>query len=257
MLTSILADGTKVLAQKIDREKRPFYCPECNSETVLHKGMIKIPHFAHKPPVSCQYGTGESEAHHKCKQEIYNCLLKDKTSVTVCELEKDLGKVRPDVYFESNNHKIAIEVQISNLSMEQIIYRTEQYNRLNVGVLWLPVFTDTLYNDSAVHREKYFAPRQWEKWLHATYFGRVYYWLCDLDVLPVHFGKVMLDNPGCEFLDIPGYSYTSKRYREPVQGTIANILYDFDTVFRQQWEGGKILVPNCKILLDNQKKWWK
>jgi competence protein CoiA len=110
----------------------PFMCPKCGSETILRKGMIKIHHFAHKPPIACEHGKGESEQHRKCKSEIYNHLSKD-TNIP-CELEKDLGNVVPDVYidFGHGKSKYAIEVQINHLTMSSIISRTREYGRLGI-----------------------------------------------------------------------------------------------------------------------------
>jgi competence protein CoiA len=254
MLTAIRSDSQKTLAQDANKIDAPFTCPECNKNVILRKGLIKIPHFAHKPPVTCQYGQGESEEHRKCKQAIFNCLVEAGDSVTACEMEKFLGTVRPDIYFERNNYKIAIEVQISNFTMEKIIYRTEQYNRLNINVLWLPIFRKTLSEDCP----SLFTPTQWEKWLHVTYYGRVYYWSDNLNVVPVHFGEVRLDNPGWERKKISSYTYKSKKYRIPTHGKLSHILQDFDvTTRREPWgEGKNIFVPPCKIWIDKQKKWW-
>lgn len=49
-------DNQKVAAwdqQKIDG---PFSCPVCVEETILKKGAMKVHHFAHKPPITCEYG---------------------------------------------------------------------------------------------------------------------------------------------------------------------------------------------------------
>lgn len=75
MLTAIRSDSQKTLAQDANKIDAPFTCPECNKNVILRKGLIKTPHFAHKPPVTCQYGQGESEEHRKCKQAIFNCLV--------------------------------------------------------------------------------------------------------------------------------------------------------------------------------------
>ena len=255
MLTSVDSRNQKIVAQAASKSDKPFYCPECNSETILHQGLVKTHHFAHKSFITCQYGQGESDKHRECKQTIYELLLQNKDLVVNCEMEKSLGKVRPDIYFEKHGERIAIEVQVSNLTMEKIIYRTEQYNRLGVNVLWLPVAGDSFVD--AWYGLCKFIPKQWEKWLHATYYGRVYYWAGDLDVFPFHFEDVILHKDGWDYGGIPGYEYRSKKYRRLRRGKPVNILQDFDSVSRDAWKGGQILVPSCKLLIDRQEKWWK
>ena len=176
-------DKEKVNARNTSKEESPFYCPRCSDELNLRKGMLRVHHFAHKPPVLCSFGLGESEAHRKCKLSIYDALLKAE-GVKDCELEKNLGDFTPDVFASIRNVPVAIEVQISNLTMQEIIRRTEHYKRASISVLWLSLFNRGL-------DEKKYTPRAWEKWLHATYFGRVYYWLADSTVLPVHFNDYM------------------------------------------------------------------
>lgn len=257
MITSIrYSDGQKVVARDSQKQDGPFFCPKCQREAILRKGRVKVHHFAHKPPVVCQYGQGESEFHRVCKQSIFDCLVQE-TDVAACELEKDLGKVVPDIYFESGKVKVAIEVQISSLTMSKIIERTEEYNRLGIYVLWLPI------SDDALQTEMY-APKQWEKWLHAAYFGRVYYWLHGLTVAGIHFDEYQLwveesswyTSDGDE-MSAGGYFKRSKRYRTPNHGLTLNILQDFQATSRRTWAGGDIFVPNCRILTDKHTAWWK
>lgn len=240
-------DYEKVLARDSERSDGPFFCPECRNDVVLKKGAVKVPHFAHKPPVMCEYGRGESEQHRACKQAIYDA-LKYSPDLTYCELEMSLGPVRPDIYFESGGVKCAIEVQISHLSMDKIISRTRHYDRLGIYVLWLALPDANLAGDI-------YSPKQWEKWLHATYYGRVYYWLYGLTIRPVHFGSYQLLVPPTDFGG--GYFKTSKRYRTPMVGPMLNLLEDFQASRRSAWSGGDITVPPCRILTDTKPVWWK
>jgi competence protein CoiA len=256
MLTSLSIDGQKVIAQSTEKKSGPFVCPECGSETILHKGRIKIHHFAHKPPVSCEYGKGESLLHMHCKMEIYNHLTQiDRLD---CELEKPLGKVRPDIYIYSKNKgkAYAIEVQISTLTMDKIIYRTKEYAKLGIYVLWLSPYNQELSN-------RLYAPKSWEKWLHATYFGRVYYWTHGLNVTPIHFSTyrkwieetTWYESGGYE-QSAGGYLKAQKRQKRVIRGEAINIAQSFKPTDRDQWSGGDIFIPKCKILIDNQSPWW-
>ena len=248
MLTSIrVKDNRKIYAASAEKEDAPFKCPKCGEETILKKGLIKTDHFAHKPPVTCQYGLGESEAHRKCKQDIFDHLVKHE-DVLECEMEKDFDTVVSDIYYRTKNLRIAIEVQVSSLTMEKIIYRTQKYERLGIYVLWLPLFNKNL------NKSRY-SPKQWEKWIHATYYGRVYYWLNGLSILPVHFEDYLLYVELTEYGG--GYDRKSKRYRKPYIGNPLNLLDDFKPRERNYWTSNTIVVPKCKILMDSYDAWWK
>lgn len=257
MLTSLTVDRKKLWAALAEKSNAPFYCPECGGETVLHKGRVKIHHFAHKSGALCEYGGGESEAHMRCKSEIYMELAKH--TQLECELEKPLGKVRPDVWVlsKATGNQCAIEVQISTLTMDKIIYRTEQYNRLGVYVLWLSPWTDDL-------DKRIYSPRMWEKWVHATYFGRVYYWRNGLTVTPIHFGdnKTWVEEstwyePGGYEMSAGGYFRTQKRTKVICPGNDVDIAKAFKPVQREAWAGGDIFVPKSRLLVDTQPVWWK
>src|SRR4030095_7191258 len=112
-------DQKKVSAWDESKVNRPFYCPQCGDEAILKQGWVKVHHFAHKPPVICEYGRGETERHRQCKLTIYAGLNRQ-TRFSGVELERSLGTVRPDVSGWMDGVPIVIEVQISTLTMEQI-----------------------------------------------------------------------------------------------------------------------------------------
>ena len=243
MLTAIrIQDKTKVIANKCAKGKDLYACPECGKDVVLKRGTIKTAHFAHKPPVTCEYGAGESEEHRQCKMEIYELLAA--CPHLICEMEKKVGNVRPDIFFESKNtgKQYAIEIQLSNLSLERIIARTEEYNRLGIYVLWMPQYSKNLLS-------KCYSPRIWEKWLHTLYYGRVYYWEPNAEI------KAFRLDPYLKWVEMTdfggGYFKTSKRYREPRFLGALNLLEDFQGCKRGGWNGGKIEVPDCMIMLDS------
>jgi hypothetical protein len=55
-----------------------------------------------------------------------------------------------------------------------------EYARKGIYVLWLLQWTPTL-------NARRYTPRLWEKWIHAAYFGRMYYWIEGLTVASYHF----------------------------------------------------------------------
>lgn len=250
-----IIDKEKVYAWLEEKNKKPFSCPECEDEVILRKGVVKIHHFAHKPPFSCSYGQGESEEHRRCKYEIYNRLLKE-DSVTGCEIEKNLNTIRPDIFCYVRNTPVAIEVQLSVLTLDQIIYRTIEYKRKGIFVLWLPVFSDKLCS-------KRYSPRLWERWLHTAYFGRVYYWHSNLNMVPVHFDDHLIHVEESSWFESGGvenygggYDKFSKRYKTPKLGKPVNLIKDFKILNRSSTLTNIYTVPESKLFIDTQSKWW-
>jgi competence protein CoiA len=167
MLTAIHHDGSEAIADEVEWGDGPFHCPECREEVILKQGRIKTPHFAHYPDSQCSYnGTGESDDHRWAKMNIYRELL-TAPGVTVVQLERSLGEIRPDISFTLGDQQVAVEVQVSALSLDDIERRTCAYAYKHIAVLWTPPHPHGLYDAR-------YAPRAWERYLHGLYFGRVY-----------------------------------------------------------------------------------
>jgi competence protein CoiA len=246
---------TKVIASDAEKNGVPYICPKCRTEVILHKGNIKSHHFKHKPPIICSRGAGETEAHYKAKTEIYNA-LKNIPTVTELELEKDFTISVADIYANISGIPVAIEIQKSSLSVNEIVDRTKNYNKLGIYVLWLGLFNEKLSS------EKY-SPKAWEKWCHAAYFGRVYYWIKGQEILPIHFDpyKKYIEEqtwfePGGYEQSAGGYEKTMKRYKNPNSGIPALISRSFMANIKNSWSSGSIEIPECKIYLDIQPQWW-
>jgi len=237
------SDEQKVAAWEVERSAGPFLCFCCKQTVTLRKGEIKAAHFAHMPPVTCEYGAGESEAHRRCKLALYEC-LSSHPRVHKCEMERDLGTVRPDVSAYINDVPVAIEVQLSNLSLARIQYRTMEYARKGIYVLWLPIHTPDL-------RQELYALRPWEHWLHAAYFGRVYYWLEGARILPIHFRDYYANIRG----RTRDYQKLTRR-KVPIDGNEIVLTDDFRPIERESWSGQRISIPPSRLFVDSQPKWY-
>jgi competence protein CoiA len=226
----------------------PFSCLQCNEEVILKTGDSKINHFAHTNPLACDYSQGESDLHRRCKTELYEALLQE-PGVSKVALERPLGTVRPDVSAIIKGVKVAIEVQISSLSIEMIMARTIAYHQKGIYVLWLLPWTPELDQDR-------YAPSIWEKWIHACYFGRVYYWKEKLNVLEYEFEpslktverKSWINEKGKK-VTVGGYAIRSVRFRHPIQKKLLNLVRDFGPRQRYWWEGGGIKVPDASLFI--------
>lgn len=245
-----MSDDQTVHAYFEKKENGPFRCVECKEEVVLKSGRSRASHFAHVNPLACEYAQGESDLHRECKMEIYRCLLAD-LNVQDVEIEKAFGSVRPDVFAIIRGVPVAIEVQISSLSVESIMRRTIDYHQRGIYVLWLLQWTPEL------DKPRY-APSRWEKWIHACYFGHVYYWKQGLDVVDYSFEpsiktipKKTLYMKNGKAVSVGGYAQRSIRFRSPIRGKLLNLLRDFGPRFRHWWEGGGIKVPDAKLFISN------
>ena len=243
MLTALIqSSGQKVAAWEAERADKPFVCFCCGREVTLRRGETKAPHFAHRPPVTCEYGAGESAEHRKCKLEIYEHLSRH-PEVTKCELERDLRTVRPDVSAYVRGVPVAIEVQLSSLSLGRIAYRTSEYARKGIYVLWLPLYSESL------GRELY-RPRPWERWLHALYQGRVYYWLGGVQILPVHFRDYLVKVRG----RTSDYHKLSAG-RVPLSGKELSLADDLQPVVCAARRDGAAHLPESKLYMDGGPGW--
>lgn len=227
------SDSAKVIACQEEKSQAPFACPACGDDVILKKGTKVIHHFAHKPPVTCLYGSGESEAHRRAKTEIFEAIKKSPQARDI-ELERILGTVRPDVSGFINNARVAIEVQISSLSLETIQYRTTEYAHKGICLLWISPWHEGL-------AEERYAPRLWEKWIHGLYFGHIYYW--QSGVTEYKFDGYMIEVEARHWYDETGdeqsgggYFRYSKRYRTPVQIRSLDLLTDFAPRRRRAWQ---------------------
>lgn len=257
MLTSVRQfDGIKVLARASKKSEAPFACPRCRQEVILRKGGIKIHHFAHKPTVTCARGAGETEQHHHAKLAVFDA-LRQESNVTELELERDFDTSVADIYARISGTPVAVEIQRSALSVNDIVARTKNYHRLGVAVLWVGL------PNSDLSSAKY-SPRAWEKWAHAAYFGRVYYWEDGQAFRVVHFDPHLIHVPeksssvdGWSEQIVGGFDRPSRRWRTPRNGVLALLSRSFQRTPRKAWSGGTVEVPECTLYIDRQAKWWR
>jgi competence protein CoiA len=243
------SDGQIVEAYFESKKNGSFQCLECGDPVILKTGRRTVNHFAHINPLACQYAQGESDLHRRCKMEIFMA-LQNAAGVSDVAMERPCGANRPDVNATIHGIQVAIEIQISSLSIETIMSRTIEYYSKGIYVLWLLQWTPKLDG-------KRYAPAVWERWIHAAYYGRVYYWLKGLEVVSYRFEpslksvpmKIWYDRNGRK-MTAGGYSRRSKRHRTAVRGEILNLVTDFVPKDRLWWEGNGVKVPDAKIFTE-------
>jgi len=245
--------GEDCFAWLSEKENKPYYCPGCEKEVILKKGLKKISHFAHKPPVQCEWGNGESEIHHLIKQSIYEYLIV-KSNCKNVQLERYLGEVRPDVYAEIDETPVAIEIQKSNIDILTIQKRMRYYLVKGIYVIWIipKEAPESSYN----HGNFVCSPKQWEKYLHALNYGKLFYWQNEnKGIKCYHFDDHHLFVEATRWGG--GYSKKSKRYKS--FSTNDKILFLDKDFYGMRNEGFNL----CKIPIEQglifnyPDKWWK
>jgi competence protein CoiA len=243
--------GEIVTAYFANKSQAPFSCPECGDPVILKSGKSRVSYFAHENPLACLYAENEGDDHRRCKIEIFLALQRA-PHVRNVMLEHPLGTNRPDVSAEINGVPVAIEVQLSSLSIDTIMQRTIDYHQKGIYVLWLLQWTPKL-------DVKPYTPRHWEKWIHTAYFGRVYYWLEGLKIVSYHFDPHLKSvpqtswySPNGKKITAGGYTRRSKRYRTAIRGKTFNLASDFGPRNRDWWEGNGVKVPDAKLFMQRQ-----
>jgi competence protein CoiA len=257
----------RVYCDNVNKEDGPFYCPICMSPVIVRKCSEKEDHFAHKPRLSPVLTTKDQSLHTECKNSICKYLAeKYPEGKWAVERkidgnpEKGIKTVVPDISGRINNVPIAIEVQRSTYTLGKIKDKTEQYYKWGVYVLWIIPLREDLGNDD-------FRPRLFEKYLHAMYYGRAYYWIPTKPnkLLPVHFSFSARYIEPTSFFDEEGeehnfgdYYLPYKTIKKPNYNGFIDIATDLKKVERplfknKKWEEK---IPACKIMMDMKEVWW-
>ena len=256
--------NSRCLAWETEKSQGPFSCPECKGDVILKKGRVREHHFAHRPPFTCQYGSGESEIHYRAKRELFTALSAH-PRCNKCELERSLKGVRPDISLYIKTHRVAIEIQRSSVTVEDIIRKAEVYNKLGIYLLYLFPESGPEITWRENEEEYICRPNQWEKFLHSMFFGRVYYWVGGLHVRPYHFSefdiwveeKEWYDEDGSENFG-GGYHKKSKSMKIPIEHpeVTLNIVNDFQCKNRDVYDMANFTIPSCKLWMDASYMWW-
>jgi competence protein CoiA len=286
MLVANDCHGTRTFAWLAQKSGRPFCCPECQKEVIPHQGPIRAAHFAHKPPVTCSYGRGESDLHYKAKRAIFDALSAH-PKCRSCDVETRLPGVRADVVFALGPSRVAVEFQKSTIDVREVQRRTEQYTRLGFHALWLVADQQptnvTVADDGSTVIAR---PKEWQKYLHALHFGRLYHWQNAAIVKAYHLephkyyverGNWVEDFEGeigdslegthwhdenYESADYGGYWKTSKTKKQVIPASsIGNdgelhIAEHFQPSNRKEFQAKNWTVPAGLVWMDRYKKWW-
>jgi hypothetical protein len=162
-----------------------YFCPSCAKPMILKKGRVVIHHFAHKPPVICDWARGETLAHLEAKLLLHEALT---GRGLTAELEYSLatlpGDRRADVMsWSPKGAMVAIELQHTSISADDISARAFAYARAGAAQMWISflpsgIWKSALKKDENTWLVRRYAPRQFELWIDGL-TGKAGRWVYD------------------------------------------------------------------------------
>jgi competence protein CoiA len=283
MLRALDKDNNDCLSWQTEKNKKPFSCPICKNEVILHKGNFVKHHFKHKVKNDCPYGYNETEIHYRIKKSLYE-YFQNKSNCSNCEIEKYFVTVRPDVFLYINEKPIAIEIQKSKIDVSMIMHRMEEYYKLNIAVLWiLPenepwTFIQETKSDRFAKsvfgidsRYSFHRANTWETFIHIIYDGKIYYWQENNSLLVFHFSPYLVKNnkwlkyeknkiidKNENIINNYGYRRYYSRYLRFISSELNELIIekDFKITLKNETEYQNVKIPKCLIFVDKYKKWW-
>lgn len=294
MLTAIRrSDGVKVIGPLIDKDRsETYYCPnpKCAKTVIHHKSdaALRIGHFAHKPGEAECPLRGEKLIHVRTKFDIYKYLhRKWGNALRIVEPEKYIcnGKMRPDVYVETmKGTRIGIEVQASELTVDEIRRRTIQYEIEGVFVFWVLPFSfhrffeklsrrwdNKVYTFATSGYDDQWVPRQkvrlaaWEQFIYWCYLKKLTLWDIDHEhsdgfivaELSDHVGEeTTYYTSGGEEQYHPGRRSKTIKSVDRVLGEVPFHRFE-PSVFKEPFQGKRLpyIIPARRVLLHRPERW--
>jgi hypothetical protein len=202
--------------------------PKCNGLLVLKQGPKVAHHFAHKPPITCDWEIGETKEHREAKRLLLDCLklrgLRAQAEFVVDTLP---GDRRADVmvWHPVSGQMIAFELQHSSVSVEEIQRRAFSYARANIAQIWIPFLRSNYLSQAtqeagSLHIKRY-CPRPFERWvgeLHRETGTWMFepqsktMWLALMVPSKLYKSESTWYDEGGDERNSGGYLYDSKRY---------------------------------------------
>ena len=202
-------------------------------------------HFAHRPGSDCPAGASEGWAHELAKRHIAQAWgMRPGTSAEIEAIVPSLaGDRRADVLLTSpRGQRVAIEVQVSNLSFEATQIRTRAYQRARIPVIWLGLLTKKDIGAMERLREgdliiSAYSPKQWQRYAHALNNREI--WLFEPEYKQLYravFEDYYIHVP--EFEGHGGYDRFSKRWKNlHLDGPYEAADLSIHLGRRSRWEG--------------------
>ncbi|MFF9915381.1 competence protein CoiA [Streptomyces sp. NPDC013457] len=128
--------GCGVSWEAIHRARAPLHCPACGGRMVARRSVLGLPHFAHRRRTPDCPLAGESAEHLLLKSDLATAARAAGWDA-VLEAAAPHGAWRADVLAVSpDGRRFALEAQLSPITQDDVLKRTERYAADKVGVCW-------------------------------------------------------------------------------------------------------------------------
>lgn len=204
-----------------------YVCPGCKSKVILHKGRIRIAHFAHERGAKCSWGKGETIEHRTAKLKLAESMrnrgLRAEEEFVV---ESLVGDRRADVMtWNASGKAIAVELQHTPILLPDIERRARSYAREGIAQIWIPfirplVWEKALYVGEGFWEVEKYPVRPFEKWIRGCNKDSLFwmydpktelYWHAMLHDFLIHVEEGERYEDG-DVIPTGGYSYTSAKW---------------------------------------------
>jgi competence CoiA-like predicted nuclease len=230
MLIALL-NNTRITASDAQRGGE-FRCPSCFKPLILKKGRIVVHHFAHKPPILCDWARSETLAHLEAKRLVHAALTARgvRAELEYC-LETLPGDRRADVMaWSPRGQMIAIELQHTSISADEIAERAFAYARAGAAQIWISFLPSSVWKEALDKGDgtwliRRYAPRQFELWIDGLKWRKGFwmydhssnkFWLAQFKLHELQYDEQIWYSEGGEENYREAYSKPSKKFRDLV-----------------------------------------
>ena len=133
MFIAIDETGHQITAHEA-RKSRKYFCPVCDAPVTFKAGNIKLPHFSHHRIIDCTRYLYKKESirHLEAKHDLY-LQLNGRARVSMEYYLPEIEQI-PDLLVDG---KLAVEIQLSKISQDLIVERSNGYRKLGIDVVWI------------------------------------------------------------------------------------------------------------------------
>jgi competence CoiA-like predicted nuclease len=122
------------------------FCQNCGKPLIVKAGHIRRAHFAHYSECDGRYDCHpESEAHLKAKEFLRENLAREFKTYSACQFElevpidmewRERGRIADLLVTFPMGWRVAHEIQLASITVEQLEERTNDYLRAGIDVVW-------------------------------------------------------------------------------------------------------------------------
>ncbi len=236
-----------VEAKDMTKGEGPFFCRSCTAQVVLKKGTIKAHPFAHLADRGCRHGQSEGKLHRRLKEEICLALSSCSQVSDLQQERREIQQVYPDVNcWWGSTQRVAIEIQVSPISIGTIRHRVQVYTEQGIALLWVLPWNEALVEGGS------YRPKRWERYLHGLYRGRLFYWSPAQELQPLSYRVLTTTNNAfVEHENKDEWVFTDQLRKSKIYKKVhlhpPVTFSDLVAVTYSAWERERIFLPKARL----------